>query len=327
MSIKEWKGKGTVLLGVLGILLLGGGIPQAGALDRIQCMLDWFPNPDHVPLYVAQQKGFFKESGLDVDLIVPADPNDPLKLVAARKVQFAINYQPSVIMARAQGLPVVSIGALVQHPLSTILFLKESGFRSPSDLKGKRIGYSVAPLYEVLFEAVAEQAGLKRSDYTLFRVGFNLVPPLLSGQVDAVIGAFRNYEAIQIELEGKAVGLFPLEENGVPDFYELVLITHPQEIKSFPRRVQAFYRAVAQAIDFTLKNPEEAFESFLAVHPDLKDELNRRAFRATLPFFRGSPHQDPSRWERLQAFMLERGLIKKKIPLAEMVWMPSTSRP
>jgi putative hydroxymethylpyrimidine transport system substrate-binding protein len=165
-------------------------------------MLDWFPNPDHAPVYVAKAKGFFAEQGLDVDIMVPADPNDPLKLVAAGKINFAISYQPSVITARSEGLPVVSIGALVQHPLSSILYLKSSGFKTPADLKGKRIGYSVEPLYRVLFEAVAEAAGLQTSDYDIYRVGFNLAPSLLSGKVDAAVGAFRNYEAIQIELEG-----------------------------------------------------------------------------------------------------------------------------
>jgi putative hydroxymethylpyrimidine transport system substrate-binding protein len=283
-------------------------------------MLDWFPNPDHAPLYLAQAKGFFAEEGLEVDLMVPADPNDPLKLVAAGKVNFAISYQPSVITARSEGLPVVSIGALVQHPLSSILYLESSGFKSPADLKGRRIGYSVEPLYRVLFEAVAEKAGLQASDYEIYRVGFNLAPSLLTGKVDAVVGAFRNYEAIQIELEGKKVGIFPLEEHGIPDFYELVIITHPNEITAHPTRVKAFMRGLTKGIQQTIDDPKACLETFLKLHPDLRDELNRRAFQATLPFFKGSPEQKTSRWVEMQTFMFERGLIRRASPVEELIW-------
>jgi putative hydroxymethylpyrimidine transport system substrate-binding protein len=283
-------------------------------------MLDWFPNPDHAPLYAAQANGFFAEEGLEVDLMVPADPNDPLKLVAAGKVNFAISYQPSVITARSEGLPVVSIGALVQHPLSSILYLESSGFKSPADLKGRRIGYSVEPLYRVLFEAVAEKAGLQASDYEIYRVGFNLAPSLLTGKVDAVVGAFRNYEAIQIELEGKKVGIFPLEEHGIPDFYELVIITHPNEITAHPTRVKAFMRGLTKGIQQTIDDPKACLETFLKLHPDLRDELNRRAFQATLPFFKGSPEQKTSRWVEMQTFMFERGLIRRASPVEELIW-------
>ena len=301
-------------------LLLALSAGHAAAVEKVTCMLDWFPNPNHVPLYVAAHGGEFAREGLEVDLVVPADPNDPLKLVAAGQIDFAVSYQPSVIMAVAEALPVVSIGALVQHPLSTILYLKSSPIHKPADLKGRRIGYSVAPLYEVLFQAVAAAAGLQTSDYELFRVGFNLVPPLLSGQVDAVIGAFRNYEAIQIELEGKAVGIMPLEENGIPDFYELVIIANAQAVERNPRRVEKFIAALTRGIQTTLTSPQAALDIFLKQHPDLRDDLNRKAFEVTLPFFRGSPTQTLERWETLQRFMQEHGLVTRTVPVKRLVW-------
>ncbi len=292
----------------------------AVAADKISVMLDWYPNPDHAPIYLAQCEGFFAAEGLDVEIMVPGDPNDPLKLAAAGKVDLAVSYQPSVIMARDEGLPVVSIGVLVQHPLSSIVYLKDSGIKTMADLKGKKIGYSVEPLYRVLFEAAAENAGLKKSDYELYRVGFNLTPPLLSGQIDAAVGAFRNFEAVQVELEGKSAGIFALEENGVPDFYELVLITGDGNIKNRPEMLQRFMRALSKGIAMTTDKPKESLGMFLKMLPDLADELNRRAFAATVPFFRGSPAQEAARWEALQDFMLARGLIRKKTPVQEMVW-------
>jgi putative hydroxymethylpyrimidine transport system substrate-binding protein len=218
----------------------------AYAADKVSFMLDWYPNPDHAPIYVAQQKGYFADQGITLDIMVPADPNDPLKLVAAGQVDLAISYQPSVTMARSEGLPVVSIGSLVQHPLSSILYLKSSGIKTPADFKGKKIGYSVEPLYRVLFEAVAENSGLKKTDYEAYRVGFNLVPPLLSGKIDAAVGSFRNVEAIQVELEGHPAGVFAFEDYGVPDFYELVIIANPDTLKKTPSNHHLIYEGPHQ---------------------------------------------------------------------------------
>jgi putative hydroxymethylpyrimidine transport system substrate-binding protein len=250
--------------------------------------------------------------------MVPSDPNDPLKLVAAGKIEFAVSYQPSVVMARSEGLEVVSIASLVQHPLSTILYLKESGIRSIQDLRGRKIGYSVGPLYKVLFEAAAENAGLGKSEYELFRVGFNLTPALLTRQADAVVGAFINYEAIQIELEGKEVGIARLEKNGIPDFYELVLITRSELIKNSPQLVRAFVDAFKKGVEKTLKNPDQVMGIFFKIHPDLKDELHQKSFTTTLPYFKGSPYQSEKRWKDLHDFMLERKLIDKSLPIEEM---------
>ncbi|MGQ9631576.1 MAG: ABC transporter substrate-binding protein [bacterium] len=300
------------LASAMSILIFGLTATSAGAAEAVSFMLDWFPNPDHVPIYVAKERGFFEEEGLDVAIQVPADPNDPLKLTAAGRVDFAVNYQPSVVIARSEDLPIVSIGILVEHPLSTIMFLKDSGIRSPADFKGKKIGVSVSPLYDAMFDAVAEGAGLKKGDYQLIDVGFNLTPALLSRRVDAVIGAFRNYEKVQIELEGEEVGIFPLEEYGVPDFYELVIIAGEKKISSNPDTARKFARALKRGIEFTLKNPGEALDIFFAANPDLRDELNRKSFDATLPFFARSQEQSERLWGELQDFMFARNLITKK---------------
>jgi putative hydroxymethylpyrimidine transport system substrate-binding protein len=230
----------------------------------------------------------------------------------------AVSYQPSVILARSEGLDVVSVAALVQHPLSTILYLEDSGINSLKDLKGRKIGYSVGPLYKVLFEAAAETAGLNPSDYELFRVGFNLLPPLLTGKADAVVGAFVNYEAIQIELEGKEAVSVPFEKHGVPDFYELVLIAGGDFPKKNPKLVQGFVKALTKGIEKTLEQPDRAMEIFFEIHPDLRDELHRKSFTTTLPYFKGSPGQTTERWRNLHDFMLKRKLIEKPVPVEEM---------
>jgi len=279
---------------------------------KLTLMLDWFPNPDHAPLYVAIEKGFFREKGIDLEIQVPANPDDPLKLAAAQKVDLAISYTPQVIIARSQDLPVTSVGILISHPLSAIMYLKESGIKSARDLKGKRIGYSISGFEEAIIHAVTNHAGLSPNDYEKVNVNFNIVPSLLSGKVDAVAGAYRNYEKIQMELEGKEVGLILPEENGVPNYYELVIVTNPRNIKLKREVIRAFKDALLKGILYTVDHPQEALEIFFKSNPDMNNELNRKALFATLPYFARSEIQDSSMWSNFQDFLFNEGVIEKK---------------
>lgn len=307
-----------IVSGWLVVALVLAGWQTTGAAKPVTLMLDWFPNPNHVPIYVALNKTFFQREGLQVKLQVPADPNDPLKLVAAGKVDFAVSYQPNVIIARAQGLPVRSVGVLVEHPLTTIMFLTESGIRTPADLKGKKIGYSVAGFEEAILGTLVQRQGLKPSDYTLINVNFNLVPALLSRKVDAVVGAYRNFEKIQLELQGKKVGIFPPEQFGVPDFYELIIITSDQFAQRHPDLVRAFEKALGGAIAFTIAQPEAASKVFFAAQPKLRDELNRRAYRATLPVYARTQVQSKEKWAIFQEFMATHRVISKAAPVEQL---------
>ena len=290
----------------------------ADELTKVTLMLDWFPNADHVPIYVAQEKGYFTQNGLQVEILAPADPNDPLKLVAAGKYPFAVNYQPSVTIARSQDLPVKAIGVLVEHPLNTISFLKKSGIKTPEDLKGKKIGYAVAPLDVILFETIAQKAGLKKGDYELINIGFNITPSLLSGNVDAVIGAYWNYELNELALEGQEAGYLPLEKHGVPDFYELVFITNDTFLQKQPKTVKQFMQAMNAALEFTTTQPDEALAAYFAANPEVRKELDERAFRDTLPVFATTQQMSAEKWHRFAEFGYTHGLIKKQPAAAEL---------
>jgi len=295
------------------------GWGQTTQETRVTLMLDWFPNADHVPLYVARDGGFFKRQGLRTDILIPSSPNDPPKLVAVGKVDFGISYQPSITVARSQDLPITSIGILVEHPLSTITFLEESGIKTPADLRGKRIGYSTAPTEIILFEAVAQSVGLTREDYELINVSFNLTPSLLTGNVDAVVGAYRNYEINELALEGKKAKYFPIEKHGVPDYYELVFIANDKMLEKKRHLSERFIAAIDEAIQFTKEHPEEALQIYFNANPDVRKDLDTLALRDTLSLFATTQVQSSKKWQNFMEFAFERGLIQRR-PVLEALF-------
>ena len=292
----------TCLLTISWLGALLPNAPQVLGAEKYDLILDWFPNADHVPLYVAVHGGFFRKEGLEIRLIPPADPNDPLKLVAAGRMPFAINYQPQVTISRSRGLPVRAIGVLVEHPLSSLAFLKKSGIKTPADLKGKTIGYSVQELELALLKALAASAGLTPKDYTVVNVNFNLTAALLSGNVDAVIGAFWNYELPQLELEGVEGGYFSLTDYGVPDYYELVVITNDAFLQSNRDAATRLVRALQAAIDFTREHPGKALAMYFKANPEVKKELDRRAFKLVIGQFAHTQAMSLEKWERFARF-------------------------
>ncbi|RKU34069.1 ABC transporter substrate-binding protein [Candidatus Poribacteria bacterium] len=288
---------------------------EKGEMAKTTLLLDWFPNVDHAPLYVAQENKIFAKHGLEVELLWGGDPDAPLKLVAAGEYPFAVSYQQSVTIARAseEVLPVKSIGLLVEHPLNTISFLKKTGIKTPADFKGKKIGYTVAPLDVLLFNAIAANAGLAENDYELINVGTNILAPLLSGQIDAVIGPFRNYEINLLKLEGAEADYFALEKHGIPDYYELVIITNDTYLENQPETAKKLMMAIEEAIGFTKENPDEALQLFFKANPDATKALEELAFRDTLDVFATTQVQSAEKWDAFAKFAYEKGLISKTV--------------
>ena len=317
---------------VVGLAVAMGAAATPGVavlVTPLVFMLDWFPNPDHVPLYAAQQEGYFAREGLRVTLQVPANTDDPLKLAAAGRVDVAVNYEPNVIIARAQGLPIRSIGVLVGQPLTTIMFLKSSGLRSPKDLIGRRVGFAVTGFAGAMVDQVMRSAGASAAGVRMVHVGFDLVPALLARKVDAVVGAYRNYERVQIELQGQTVGMFEPEKYGVPTFYELVLIANDQGLARHREVLQRFVRAVGRGIAFTLQNPDRAFAAYVHANPKMKldDELNRKSFRATLPTYARSEVQARDRWGKFDRWLAAHKVIARVVPVDELFTNLATPTP
>ena len=303
MQIKTYL---QILVTTLSLLLSS---TSHAAKDQITVLLDWFINPDHAPLIVAEQTGLFDKASLDVILVEPADPSLPPKLAAAKKADVAISYQPSLMVDLDNQLPLMRIGTIVNSPLNSLVVLADSGIQRISGLKGKTVGFSVGGFEDAVLGAMLESQGLTLDDVNLVNVNFALSPSLYAGKVDAVIGAFRNFELNQMDIDGRPGRAFYPEDYGVPAYEELILVTHPDYAGT--DKLERFLTVLDQATRIIINDPETSYRSFVSFRPDdLDNELNRRAWRDTLPkLARETRQTDPNSWNQFARFMKHRNLI------------------
>lgn len=284
-------------------------------LEKLTVILDWFPNPDHAPLIIAKQQGFFKEQGLDVELIGPADPTDPPKWVAAGKADIGITYEPEFMEQVDHGLPLIRIGTLIDKPLDCIVVLKDSGIKSIADLKGKRIGSGSGGLSSIMLKTMLTKQGLDEKSVELVNVRYNLAQALLSRKVDAVTGMMRNFEVPQLELIGKPTIAFFPEEHGIPNYSVLIFIANTAQVND--KRLPRFLEAVKKAVAYLDLHPRETWREFAKQYPESNNKVNHEAWFATMPYFAEDPAGfDQEEWERFAQFMLKNQMIKKIQPMS-----------
>ena len=287
------------------------------ANDKITLLLDWFVNPDHGPIIIAQEKGIFEEAGLKVEIIPPANPSDPPKLVAAGKADIAISYQPQLHMQVHEGLPVTRIGTLVATPLNCLLVLEDGPIKKLSDLKNKKIGYSISGMEQALLSAILKKANVKKDEVEYINVNWSLSPSLMSKQVDAVIGAYRNFELNQMKIEGVKGRCFFIEEEGVPPYDELIFIVNNEKIDK--EMLTLFLDSIEKATQYIINHPTETWEIFANYSKELNNELNEMAWFDTIPRFALRPAAlDKKRYIRFENFLYEEGLIDKKYSFEKM---------
>nr|WP_236782843.1 ABC transporter substrate-binding protein [Aliivibrio fischeri] len=276
----------------------------------ITLMLDWFVNPNHGPVVVAQQKGYFKEEGLNITIQEPADPSMPAKLVAANNIDLAISYQTSLTIDVAAGLPLIRSATLIATPLNTLMVLDNGKINSLADLKGKKIGIAIAGNEEATIGTMLKTENVNFSDVNIINVGWALSSSLASGKVDAIWGGLRNFETNQLALEGyKAKSFFP-EEHGVPSYDELVFVANAKTYDA--DALKKFNHAIEKATQFIVNHPEESWNTFISYAPDtLNNELNKRAWNDTLTRFALRPSAvDLQRYDRFSDFMYQHQMIK-----------------
>jgi putative hydroxymethylpyrimidine transport system substrate-binding protein len=289
----------------------------AAAQDRLTVILDWFVNPDHGPIILAEELGYFAEAGLEVEVIAPADPADPPKMVAAGRADLGVSYQPQLHLQVQEGLPLVRVGTLIATPLNCLLVLEDGPVETIADLRGRKIGFSVAGVEEALLQTILAQHGVGLDEVELVNVNWSLSPALMAGQVDAVIGAYRNFELNQMQIEGVPGRCFYVEEEGLPTYDELIYVANPETMDK--ARIARFLAATERAAQYIVNHPAESWETFAATAPELRDALNEKAWADTLPRFSQSPAAlDQGRYARFEAYLHGAGLIETVKPVSAL---------
>lgn len=302
---------------ILLLLALIFFIPAPGmAVDKLKLMLDWFPNVDHLPIFLARESGYFKDQGLTVEILTPSETADGLKLAAAGEVDLAVSYQPQTIIAADQGLKLKAVAPLVVHPLTTLLFLNKK-IKTPADLSGKKIGYTVPGLMDVLLKAFADINSIE--NYTPVNVGFTILPALVSGNVDAVMGPFKTYETVAMKQHGYTAEFFELEKNGIPDYEELIFVTGSTTLAKKERAIGKFVKALRLAMEKLEADPEGALQRYLGALPEADVTVETQAFKLTRPYFAGQNTHDPAKWQAFADFALEYGLIKNHVDTSKII--------
>ena len=293
---------------------------QEPDLETISIALDWYPNANHAGLYLAQERGYYAEAGLAPDFYTPSDPTTVLQTVGAGRDTFGISYQTDVLLARAAGVPVVSVMALVQTPLQGIMVLTNSGITRPGDLVGKTIGYPGIPSQEAFLATMLEDDGATIDDVELVNIGFDLVPGLASGRVDAALGAFWTHEPIRAEQEGYPTEILKVDDWGVPPYYELVITASEATVNDRPAVVERFLRATRRGYEDAMADPAAAIATLRAASPDLNVEVEEVGISLLAPTWTAGDvpfgSQTAARWDAYAAWMAERGLIPADLDVA-----------
>jgi putative hydroxymethylpyrimidine transport system substrate-binding protein len=296
--------------------------PAASNAQPLNLMLDWFPNADHVGIYQGLADSDFANSGIDLHIEVPSNPASPLQLLAAGKVDAAISYEPELLLARNRNLPLVSVAAIVQEPLTSIVSLGSKHIKSPAQLRGKTVGDAGIPYQHAYLQTILNHAGVPAQSVKEVNVGSNLVPAMLSKRVDATLGAYWNYEAIQLAQMGKHPNVIRMDQVGVPTYDELVLVVRRSTLANRPDLIRRLVQAMARGYEATRNDPTAAVANLVRANPSLDSKFQTAAVKASLSaFFPSDPskpwgYQDPVQWNSYGQWMLANHLISSPAAVA-----------
>jgi putative hydroxymethylpyrimidine transport system substrate-binding protein len=297
---------------------------QHGDSEPLTLALDFYINPDHAGIYTALDRGYFDEAGLEVDPEVPSDPSAPIRQVAAGRADLAISYEPEVLLAQDQGLPVTAVAALVPRPLTSLISLPAAQIADPLDLQGKTIATAGIPYQAAYLEAILKDSGLTIDDVVQKDVGFNLLPALLSGSADAILGGFSNIEGVDLSERGEDPRVVPVDRLGIPTYDELVLVAAKDRVDDDPEAIRLFIAALERGTRAAIKDPAGATEAILDAGDGLEPKLTRAEVDATLPLLlperKSQPYgyMNPHEWEAFAGFFADKGLISTRPTAAEM---------
>jgi putative hydroxymethylpyrimidine transport system substrate-binding protein len=278
--------------------------------------LDFYPNADHAGIYMAQKLGYFEEAGLDVSIETPSEPAAPLKLVAAGQSDLAISYEPEVALAREKGLDVAAIAALVNRPLTSLIWLGKSGIKGVGDLKGKTIATAGIPYQAAFLKTILSRVQLSPSAVKEVNVGFGLLPALLGGSAEAMLGGYSNVEGVDLRQRGKDPVVTPVDQLGVPTYDELVFVAGRKSLEADPDKYRLFLAALQRGTEAAVKQPNAAAKAILEANDGLDPKLTEAQVEATLPLLGAPPqgqpygYMDPAEWSTFAGWMRDNGLIQ-----------------
>ncbi len=303
-----------IVLFILSIFVIGCGNEK-----ELSLALDWYPNSNHAGIYSAIDEGFFDEEGIKLSVYTPSDPTAIISSVASGRDDFGLSYHPDILQAQSAGLEIVSVLSISQHPLNSIMTLKKSSIKNPSDLRGKVVGYPGIPSNKAMLETVLSSQNININDVETVDVGFELVKALVSGSVDAIIGAYWTHESIVMELQGYEIEIMRLEEWGVPDYYELILITNKSFLEENKSDVKKVVNSFKKGYEFSIKNPQESITSLISIAGEeiVEEDVERAGVELLIPMWQSNNlpfgHQDISKWEETYEWMYQNNFLEKEL--------------
>ncbi len=322
MSKPRTKSLGTALALVTAVAALAAGCGEksedvtAGEPQSFDVALDFYVNADHAGLYEAIDLGYFRDAGLDVHPQIPSDPSAPIKQVATGRVDLAISYEPEVLLARDQGLPVKAVAAMVGTPLTSLIWLKGSGIGEIKDLRGKTVATAGIPYQEAYLQTILERSSLSVDDVDLVNVQQGLLPAILSGRADAMLGGFLNVEGVDLRLRGKQPTVIPVDKLGIPTYAELVLVANSDRLEDESQSIRLFIAALERGTKAAVADPAAATETVLDAGKGLSPRFTAAEVRKTLPLLLPDSgkqpygYMDPHQWQRFAQFFADEGLIE-----------------
>ena len=288
-------------------------------IASVKLALDWYPNANHLGLYIARQKGYFEDENLDVTMYTPSDPSTVLQTVGSGQDHFGMSYQPDVLLARNEDVPVVSVLGVAQHPLNSLMTLQSSGITRPGQLAGKKVGYPGIPTNEPLLETMLKSDGLSGlEDIELVNIGWNISESLIGEKVDAVVGAYWTHESIHMENLGYPVNVMRMEEWGVPDYYELVLVTSENYLEENEDVVERLVRAMKRGYEDAIEDPQAGVDILVDQNPEIDEAIDRPGADLLvdiwqLPSGGGFGTQEPARWNNFVQWMKDNQMLEQSL--------------
>lgn len=288
-------------------------------LRLVEITIDGYPNADYAGLFLAQERGYFEDAGLEVSIHTPILPKRPVPYVLEDAVELGVSHAPEVVLARERGAPIVAVGALVPHPTASIIWLKDSGIRGVGDLEGKTIGTEGVPYQKPLLEAILATADLSLEDVKVLRVGYSLTSALKNGRVDAIIGGSWNVEGLQLQVEGPKPAVVQVADLGFPGYDELVLVARQDRLPKTGAKIRDFMEVWARGNRAATEDPEAAVDLLAKENAVLSRQVIAEGVDATLPLLSKTFRLDPPQWRRFAGWMHAEGISERPPPVSELL--------